>query len=234
MLVKEPFSRHVSQNIPAPSLVPVFPRPYNEWWYYIQALNRRTLQIKNGRLERVDLQLIAMIKDAQEILREKGLNMEEKVLMNGYSASGWFTIRFTIIHPHMVRAAAIGGNFSQILPIEELEGEKLQYPVGVADLEQLTGKAFNYDEYIKVAQYIYLGALDPNDATYFEDSFEKSHGEQIRRLIGKDTMARWRKTQEIYKKAGIPAQFVTYEGIGHMLNNEIIDDIIFFFKNIDD
>jgi len=227
------WSYGISRGLKTPLLVPVFPRPYNEWWNNTHALNRVVMQIEYGPLKRLDLQLIAMIEDAQEKLEDIGLNMEEKVFMNGFSSSGWTSFRFTMFHPHMVRAKAVGGNFTQMLPIEELNGERLEYPVGVADLEQITGKAFDYDEYVNVEKFIYVGASDPYDTTYHADCFISRHGEQIRRLVGHDTMARWEKTQEIYQEQNIPAQFVTYEGVGHDITVRNTNDVIDFFLSVD-
>ena len=221
----------VARKLCVPLLVPVFPRPYSQWWIYTHALNRNTLMVDKGDLTRIDLQLIAMIRDAQEQLRDMGLNMEEKILMNGFSACGTFSNRFAVLHPEIVKAVASGGVGSiPIFPTAEWEGEKLTYPVGIADIEEIAGITFDYDEYVKVAQYIYMGALDDNDATYYDDSFSRQHANQIWRLIGKEMDVRWEKSEQIYKELGIPAQFVTYEGIGHEITEEIIEDIVDFFE----
>ena len=51
---------YIAFDLHTPLLVPTFPRPSTEWWNYTHALNRKTLQISEGPLERIDLQLIAM------------------------------------------------------------------------------------------------------------------------------------------------------------------------------
>lgn len=225
------FLRIIADGIEMPLLVPVFPRPYEEWWYYTHALNRNTLQISSGTLERIDLQLIEMIKDAQQILSEKGLNVQENVLMTGFSASGTFTNRFTVLHPQIIKAAAYGGiNGVLIIPATEWADQKIRYPVGVEDLEYITNIQFDYNEYIKVPQYIYMGSDDDNDATLFDDSYERIDANLIWTLMGKEMDARWKRAQEIYQELGVNAEFKTYEGKGHEVDDEVMDDVISFFE----
>src|SRR5215472_6520300 len=87
------------RNLGLPYLVPAFPRPASKWQYYTHALDRDTLACRELGLERIDLQLIAMIRDARRRLAEAGVPIEEKVFLWGYSAAGSFTIRFTVLHP---------------------------------------------------------------------------------------------------------------------------------------
>ncbi|MGB7540202.1 MAG: hypothetical protein WBM17_16800, partial [Anaerolineales bacterium] len=80
-------------------LIPTFPRPATEWQYYTHALDRDTLLVDRPDLQRIDLQLAAMIDDASDRLSRQGWTVERKVLMFGFSASGMFVNRFTALHP---------------------------------------------------------------------------------------------------------------------------------------
>jgi len=225
------FKNRIANIIEMPLLVPVFPRPYEEWWYYTHVLNRNTLQITSGSLERLDLQLIAMIEDAQLILSKQGLNVQEKVLMTGFSACGIFTNRFTALHPQLVKAAAYGGICSApIIPAVEWADQKVRYPVGIADIEEITGIKFDYNEYIKVPQYMYMCSDDDNDGTLYDDGYERRDANLIWSLMGKDMNVRWESAQEIYKELGVNAEFKTYTGKGHFVDDETVDDVIYFFK----
>ena len=84
----------VARKLKIPLLMPVFPRPGGT--LYTHALDRETLLIGEGDLKRIDLQLIAMIAHAQKLLRHNDVKVNEKIFMNGFSASGTFTNRFTI------------------------------------------------------------------------------------------------------------------------------------------
>lgn len=221
-----------SNALNVPLLVPCFVRPESDGRIYTHALDKDTIKVNDGFLKRIDLQLINMINDAKNILAKNGLKVNEKIFMSGYSASGNFTNRFTALHPEIVRAVASGGvNGMPILPLKELEGYTLNYQVGIADLEQLIGKPFNLDEYKKVAQYIYMGELDRNDTLPYRDAYDEEDAELTRKILGDNMMPdRWEKSKKIYKYVGVSSQMVTYSGTSHEIKNEMIEDIVEFFK----
>ncbi|HEX2641028.1 MAG TPA: hypothetical protein VHL50_10670, partial [Pyrinomonadaceae bacterium] len=81
-------------TLKVPVLMPVFPRPATDHLLYTHSLDRDTLITGKAEYRRLDLQLIAMINDARERLRSEKIQTEDKVLMQGYSASGMFVNRF--------------------------------------------------------------------------------------------------------------------------------------------
>ena len=89
-------------------LVPVFPRTDENWQMYTHALDRDTLTTEIPEIERIDLQLIAMVDDARRRLGEDGCAVDERIAMWGFSASAMFVNRFVVLHPDRVRVAAIG------------------------------------------------------------------------------------------------------------------------------
>ncbi|MDE0401341.1 MAG: sigma-70 family RNA polymerase sigma factor [Candidatus Poribacteria bacterium] len=241
----------IAKRLKVPLLVPVFPRPGAEQWLvpvssrpgaerwetYTHALDRDTLLIRDGDLKRIDLQLINMIAHAQRLLRHNNMKVNEKVFMNGFSASGTFTNRFAILHPTIVRAVATGGiNSIPTFPTERWDGVTMRYPVGIADVKEIAGIEFNGAAYKRVSQYIYMGALDDNDTVPYRDAYDAVDADLVKSLIGAKMMPdRWDMSQLIYKALEIPAQFVTYENTGHQIKSEMIDDIVAFFKaNFDD
>lgn len=124
---------YASEMLKAPVLVPIFPRPLTDWWdNYYHTLSRDVMLKKSGEGKRVDLQLIAMIKDAQELLAKHGLKLEEKVFMTVFSTSGQFINRFTVLHLEIVKAVLHGG-FTKY-PTDRLNGNKLTFPLGTACL----------------------------------------------------------------------------------------------------
>jgi hypothetical protein len=149
----------LAEELGTPLLVPVFPRPASHDELYTHALDRGTILTNISTLNRLDLQLIAMIDDSKKILAEKGIKLDEKILMSGFSASGDFVDRFTFLHPEIVKAAVIGGS-DNIVPCESLNGENLPYPMGVYDYEKITGKKFDVNLIANVYRYIYKGSED--------------------------------------------------------------------------
>jgi hypothetical protein len=230
-LVRDSYANQMARKLQTPLLVPVFPRPSEQWQAYTHSLDEDTLKIVSGPLARIDLQLIAMIRDTQALLRRNGVEVRDRVFMHGYSASGVFTNRFAILHPDVVRAVAAGGvNGIPTFATRQWQGTRLAFPVGVADIKELTGSDFNEPAYKRVSQYIYMGYLDRNDTTLSRDAFCEEHAQLIRSLIGADMGKRWLVSQSIYRELGVPAQCVTYNGSGHEIKPEMIDDVVAFFK----
>ena len=232
-LAESSHATEIARKLKVPLLVPIFPRPSGDRWkIYTHALDRDTLLIHEGELRRIDLQLIKMIAHAQKLLRHNKVKVNEKVFMNGFSASGTFTNRFAILHPSVVRAVATGGiNSIPTFPTDRWNDTTMRYPVGIADVKEIADIEFDQTAYKRVSQYIYMGALDDNDTVPYRDAYDEVDAELVKRLVGSQMMPdRWSVSQSIYKALGIPAQFVTYENAGHQIKAEMIDDIVAFFQ----
>lgn len=224
----------ICRNLKIPFLMPVFPRPVNDWKIYTHAFDRDAAAIKESAMKRLDMQLIAMIENAKVVLKKYGISLKEKVLMNGFSASGTFTNRFTLIHPEIVAGAACGGiNAITILPVAKLEGKKLKYPLGIYDFETLFASEFNGSEYQKVPQYIYMGEKDNNDAVLFDDAYSDSERKIIYKLLGKTMIPdRFLNCGKIYTKNKVNSTFKIYPNLGHETEQTVFFDVYTFFKNI--
>jgi hypothetical protein len=230
-LAEGSYANQMARKLDVPLLVPVFPRPGAQWQMYTHSLDEETLAVTSGPLQRIDLQLIRMIRDAQALLRRNGVQVHDKVLMHGFSASGVFANRFAILHPQVVRAVAAGGvNAIPTFATASWHGTTLPYPVGIADLERLAGIRFDGNAYRQVSQYIYMGYLDRNDTTLSRDAFSEEHAQLVRTLIGADMGERWKVSQSIYCELGAAAQCVTYNGTAHTIRLEMIEDIVRFFQ----
>jgi hypothetical protein len=197
-------------------LVPAFVRPGTDWQIYTHALDRDSLTTKRSDLVRLDLQLLAMVDQARGSLTHQGIRTDEKFLVQGYSASGMFANRFTLLHPTRVKAVAVGSPGGwPIAPAPMFDGEALPYPAGTADFETLAGKPFDSESFKSVPQLIVMGALDDNDSLDFRDGWDEAPAGLVDRLFGKDPLSRWKHSENIYKTAGTNAQFVLVDGVGH-------------------
>lgn len=230
-LIKYGACHKIAQKLKVPLLVPVFDRPESNWRMYTHSLDRDTLMNNEGDLARIDLQLIHMINDLKEKLKDENIIVNDKVFMSGFSASGSFVNRFTALHPEIIRAVATGGiNCMPITPESECNDKKLIYPIGIYDIKDIADIEFNIDEYRKVSQYIYMGSLDDNDTLPYDDAFSEEERELIIDFLGSDMHERWEKSKDIYQQLSIPAEMVMYDGIGHEINDKIINDIVQYFK----
>jgi hypothetical protein len=227
----------VSRSLNLALLVPVFPRPKTEWEIYTHMLDRDVMLLREGTMKWLDLQLIAMIDDARGRLKKEGVRVDPKVLITGFSSSGVFANRFTMLHPDRVHAVACGGiNGLLILPYISLAGEELLYPLGLGDYESITKRSFDLPSWCQVHQFIYMGAEDENDAVLFDDGYSDSEREIVFTLLGKQMLLdRWEKCQQIYRSSGARVTFNTYQGIGHGTDCAINYEILEFFRtSIDD
>ena len=229
---KSSVGNYVSNKLKIPLLVPIFPRSETNWKIYTHAFDSETFNQKSSNLERLDLQLLAMFEDAKETLYSNGYNVKEKFFITGFSASGTFANRFSILHPQKIKAVCAGGvNSILILPIEEYLGKKLHFPIGIADVASVTGAKVNLNEFKKLPQFWFMGANDKNDAAQYNDGYNQNERELIFDILGITLIPnRWESVQKIYEAHDIPATFKVYDGIGHGTDLRINDDISDFFK----
>ena len=222
----------VARELGLPLLVPVFPRPGKQWELYTHQLDRDTMLVADGLLRRLDLQLLGMIDDARARLATAGWKLPEKVLLTGFSASGSFVNRFTALHPERVQAVAGGGlNGNLILPLAAVGGRELPYPLGIADLATVAGHPFDAASWRAVPQFLYMGALDDNDAVQFDDGYTATEKAIVDTVIGaKMQPDRWDHCQRIYRDAGATVEFRTYDGVGHFTTSQVNEELRDFFR----
>jgi dienelactone hydrolase len=208
--------KRVADELGVALLVPAFVRPGEDWHLYTHALDRDVFTTDRADLLRLDLQLLAMIDRARARLGEEALTVEEKVLVQGFSASGMFANRFATLHPSRVLAVAAGSPGGwPIAPVTEVDGEPLPYPAGIADLEALAGAPFDSLAYRAMPQLVYMGTLDDNDSVDFRDGWDEAPAAQVDRLFGLDPLSRWSAAEALYRQAGADARFELVEGVGH-------------------
>lgn len=224
---------YLSVNLGQPLLVPVFPRSRSQWQIYTHSLDRDAMLQKGNSLERMDNQLIKMVEKARSELEMLGYRMEEQLFMTGFSASGTFANRFTALHPDKVKAVAAGGiNGLLILPVDILEGKSLIYPVGVSDFRLLTGEDFNKEDFTSTPQFLYMGAMDDNDAIPYEDGYSPEERDLIFDVLGESMMPdRWQACIKAYQSHGVNAILKTFEETGHEQTSEIKSEVLKFFES---
>lgn len=221
---------NISTELKIPLLVPIFPRPASKPLTYTHALDRDVMLEKTKELMRLDLQLLAMIDDATIVLKTVNIELEDKIFMNGFSASATFTNRFSMIHPDKIQALAIGGfNGILMLPQNDINGIKINYPIGINDFQKLFYQKFDMEKYKSIPQFIYMGQLDENDAVQFDDAYSKKERKIINDHIGKTVQNRYIESQKYYLETSNHVTFRTFEEVGHWTTSEVNLEIIKFF-----
>lgn len=221
---------NISTELKIPLLVPIFPRPASQPLMYTHALDRDVMVEKSPALKRLDLQLLEMINDAKNVLGSMNIHVAPKFFMNGFSASATFTNRFSLLHPDKIAAAAMGGfNGKLMLPLKEIKGIQLNYPIGINDFEDLFGKNFDLAAYKTLPQFIYMGKLDENDAVQFDDAYSEAERTIINDNIGSKVQERYQACQNIYQQNHITPVFKIYDTAGHWTTAAINLEVILFF-----
>ncbi len=210
-------------------LSPVFPRPSEHPHLYTHALDRDCLTTDLPGLERLDLQLVAMVDDAASRLESRSWKVGRKVALIGFSASGMFANRFTFLHPDRVLAAAIGSPGGwPIAPVSKWHGSRLRYPIGIADVRKLTGRPVDLAELRKVPLLVFMGDADENDSVDYQDGYEEQDRRLIDRLFGTTPVERWDDARSLYAAAGLESEFKLYPGVAHTVSPDMIRDITRF------
>jgi len=242
--IENGYGRRIANGLGCPYLIPVFPRPFEEpvdWTHMVHMLDAKTMALDDGPLVRVDRQVLRMVEDARERLGEVGYQAPEDVMLNGFSSQAAFVNRFAALHPDRVRSVSAGGiNGLAILPKERNEvrgfGERdLNYPVGVADVEELTGEPFDLDAFRSVNQFLYMGADDEKDALLYPDAWTDPELRGMAVLTyGEDIHdERFPYCQSVYEEYDVNAVFRIYEETGHTPEPAIQDVIEFHERSLD-
>jgi len=233
--------RRLSEKVGVPFLVPVFPRPQSDpvdWTHYVHQLDRETLSISDGDLERVDLQLLRMADHARKtVLSTADFSVSDELMLNGFSASGNFVDRFTVLHPGRVLSVTAGGvNGMALLPLEAADGQTLNYHIGIADVAELISRPVDLDALDSVNQFLYMGAEDTNDTIPYDDAWtDEELRETALDVYGEDMIAdRFPRCQRAYQEAGVSAQFRIYDDTGHTPRPAEADLVEFHRRSIDD
>ena len=238
----------ISKKLNYPMLMPVFPfgtSALMQRKYYFPQLDSDVLKIDKDKYRRIDLQLIAMIDDAREkLLKENNQNINEKVIMAGFSSSSLFSARFTFLHPDRV-SVAIGGGIGGLLPVptDKINGIDAIYPIGTYDFEKITGKKFDLEEFKKTPQFYYQGTKDKSNPFRrgAEDLTDEEY-EIVKKLFVdglpfedkpvslKVSTVMWNNSQKYINQIVDNVKFESPKGLGHEITPKMIRKSTKFIK----
>ena len=226
-----------------PTLTPVFPRPLlngEEGNLYIHALTRAAMTHEDRRYARPDLQILAMLDDARDKLAAEGYVISPAALLWGFSAAADFVTRIAVLHPERVRAVAAGGlGGLPILPLERYAGERLTYPVGVGDLEEVARLSLKAAALRATPMLLFQGSADENDSIeeppfacdeFASDSYSCAQAMWVNETFGSSTVDRVSAVSAIYRYFGM-ADFnsIILPGIGHRVPEAMTASIREFY-----
>lgn len=172
-----PAPRMLSSIYKNPMLLPVIPRypgldtTYLGYGVYHQDYEELIDLIKKGtiklteedlhKFDKIDEQVVNMIKSALEFIRSTGKTVNDKVIMSGYSAGSKFSNYFSALHPEVVKSVISGGTGGlTIMPLKEINGWTLDYPIGFNDLGDELLESFK-----NINHFYFIGDSDYNDVS---------------------------------------------------------------------
>ena len=80
-------------------------------------------------------------------------------------------------------------------------------------------------------QFLYMGALDDNDAVQYDDGYTTAEKAIVDAVIGaKMQPDRWEHCQRLYRDAGANVEFRTYAGVGHFTDQKVNEELRDFFR----
>lgn len=199
---------------------------------YVHSLHPGTFTTGEEMLRRPDLKLIdAVWNQYLPSLRAAGLAPDSQVYFMGFSSTGMFSHRFTMLHPERVRAVWLGADAPAPLPSSELDGHRLDYPLGMANVESLTGRPFDFEAYRAIPHFICVGERDVNpnnDTTTYTDIFTEEERLFIKSRFGATNPDRITFFYEYLVSVGVPAEFRLYAGLGHEVPPQMLQDAFAF------
>lgn len=202
------------------------------WIVNVQALTRNAMLTNDPLLERIDLQVNNMILDATEQLKALSIETTGKAVMFGFSASGDFAMRYSVMHPESVEML-IAGDPSDwfILPLATFNGHELRYPIGIYDLHRLTGEAFDPQGYNALPKFFFTGTEDDHDPVIYIDNYDYEDRITLLKLFPSNTMERYRLNVEILEESNCQFEYREYPGVDHRISDDMKRDIIDFFHS---
>ncbi len=224
------FVYRIPDGLGVPMLMPLVQRENRgDPILYTHDLNRAVFVSQEEKLKRLDLQVLNMMKEARKQLKKRGIRTTKKVLVAGYSASGDFCWRWTLLHPENILASACGGQHYPMLPLETVEDINLIYPVGVGDLKELTGKKFNKRAWLNVPIFSYEGKVDINDPLPYDDCYSsKVEKPVLQRVLPEETTLA--RVQHVYHLINENASNVQTHIYPNRAHEAMTDDMISFLK----
>lgn len=172
-------------------------------------------KIFKNKEERIDKQIVNMIKDAKRRLYDNDIVIDDKLILYGFSSSGIFVNRFALLHPDIVKLVIAGGvSGTLILPFKKYKNNSLMYPVGIGNIDEISD--YKVEMFLKIKQFYFQDINDKFDYYASKDGIpiynDISNGElkMLYEVLGRKIETRWKNIRMIYRKVCKNIIFRTY------------------------
>lgn len=194
-------------SLKTPVIMPVFTRVPSAPNLRPGSLDRDVMRVKEGFLKRPDLQFLAMLKDARARLKKEGIKTHKKIWLHGFGPSGNFCARFTFLHPKKVQAAVCGGTDGAVpLPLKKMGEKTWVYPLGTADMKEISGKKFDAKHWRRTPQFYYAVGGDNSLAWATAAFMGRPEAQTALEVLGLSLPVRWASVSRALKQSGAAVQ----------------------------
>jgi pimeloyl-ACP methyl ester carboxylesterase len=171
------------------------------------------------------------------VLADADFPLHPRAAFIGFSAGGHFATRMAILHARRVLAVWAGGTGGHpILPLAQAQGFTLSYPVGVADLQEITGAPFDAASFKHVPIRLVQGALDTNSSlptgSAPSDSYSAEQSTIAFKLLGDSPVERLGRAREFYRQVTERCETEVFPGAGHQMTPELVRDLANFIAGL--
>lgn len=127
------------------------------------------------------LQHKKIIEHAIKCLHDNDINVDDRVIIAGYSEGSKFASHLALLHPEVIKAVIAGGTSGVMsMPISNILGYELKYPLGIADFQN-----FNKEDFQRISFFYYMGQQDKADPAipYFDDVYYVDENGETKVLV---------------------------------------------------
>ena len=183
---------------------------------------------RSSELVRRDGELLPRLKALLDTLpTQTGLAFRPRALFYGFSRGSQAAHRFSLMYPEATLAVAGLSAGSYTLPSkvfkESAQDQQLKYPFGTADLEQISGQAFDSEATQTVRYWIAVGDRD-------------NRSEDVPRewdqYVGRNRVERARRFVAALRQLGAAAELAVYANADHEITPEMQDDALRFLASV--
>ena len=221
------FIKTYCENNQIAFLTPILPRTrIGKINYDAQILSRGTMILSEDCPEyykRPDIEILKMLRQVGLGFRQKNYAIADKLVLAGVSAGGALANRFTILYPDIVRAAAImlAGD---AYPDSIIEGQRVGYPFGTADIELINRQRFSTEEFRRIRQFVFAGTQDI-DTKYNSLSHDLNGDskliERLRPILGENQLEMARRYVRRLKELDIDVTYLEREDLHHQVDSGV-------------
>lgn len=171
----DPMHKHLSLESQNPLFIPFIPKVislkpgflgkklfYNDFTNYNEIIKyyKNSITLEDiYKYTDLSEQFCNMILYAINYLKSININVDNRVIISGYSEGAKFATHFSLLHPELIKFVVAGGTSGCIsMPVTNIGEYTFSYPTGISDL-----KNFDMDSFKKINFFYYMGSIDKSD-----------------------------------------------------------------------